>query len=66
MRTKALLLGAAVGAIGLATSMAQVYSVNIVGYVNTTIPTGFSIICNPLNATGGNTIGNVMPRSSRS
>jgi hypothetical protein len=61
MRTKALLLGAMIGAASLVTSMAQVYSVNIVGYVNTTIPHGFSIVCNPLNATGGNTIVNVMP-----
>jgi len=61
MRTKALLLGAAIGAISLATSMAQVYSVNIVGYVNTPILTGFNLVCNPLNASGGNTIGNVIP-----
>jgi hypothetical protein len=40
--------------------MAQVYSVNIVGYVNTAIPTGFSIICNPLNASPDNTVGTVM------
>jgi hypothetical protein len=60
MRTKALLLGAMIGAASLATSMAQVYSVNIVGYVNVTIPHGFSIIANPLNVTGGNTLANVM------
>ena len=51
MRTKTLLLTAALAAAGLATSMAQtVYSVNIVGYVNLTIPKGFSIIANPLVA----------------
>jgi len=50
-----------IGAASLVTSMAQVYSVNIVGYVNTTIPSGWSIICNPLNASGGNTVGNVIP-----
>jgi len=60
MRTKALLLGAAIGAVGLATSMAQVYSVNVVGYVNVTIPTGYSIIANPLVATPDNTIASVM------
>jgi hypothetical protein len=61
MRTKALLLGAAIGAISLATSMAQVYSVNIVGYVNTPLYNGWNLICNPLNASGGNTLVNVIP-----
>jgi hypothetical protein len=51
MRTKLLLLTAAVGAAGAVTSMAQVYSVNAVGYVNTTVPAnGFALISNPLNA----------------
>jgi hypothetical protein len=51
MRTKTLLLIAAVGAAGAATSMAQVYSVNAVGYVNKTIPAGqYLMISNPLNA----------------
>jgi len=51
MRTKTLLLIAAVGAAGAVTSMAQVYSVNAVGYVNKTIPkNGFAMISNPLTA----------------
>lgn len=51
MRTKTLLLTAALSAAGVATSMAQVFSVNAVGYVNTTIPAGgFSMISNPLKA----------------
>jgi len=51
MRTKTLLLIAAIGAAGVGTSMAQVYSVNAVGYVNTTIPaSGFALISNPLKA----------------
>jgi hypothetical protein len=51
MRTKTLLLIAAVGAAGAATSMAQVFSVNAVGYVNKTIPAnGFAMISNPLKA----------------
>jgi len=51
MRTKTLLLIAAVGAAGVANSMAQVYSVNAVGYVNTTVPKGgFALISNPLKA----------------
>lgn len=55
MRTKTLLLTAALAAAGLATSMAQtVYSVNAVGYVNTVLPVGFSIVSNPLNASNNN------------
>jgi len=50
MRTKTLLLTAALSAAGVATSMAQVYSVNAVGYVNTTLAPGFNLISNPLVA----------------
>lgn len=50
MRTKALLLAAAFAAAGVATSMAQVYSVNAVGYVNVTIKPGFNLVSNPLTA----------------
>jgi hypothetical protein len=51
MRTKALILSAAVVAAGVASSMAQsnVYSLNIVGYVNVPVPAGFSIVSNPLD-----------------
>jgi hypothetical protein len=59
MRTKTLLLTAALGAAGIATSMAQVFSVNAVGYVNTTLLPGFNLISNPLNNTAGNTIENL-------
>jgi len=59
MRTKTLLLTAALAAAGIATSMAQVYSVNAVGYVNTAVVPGFNLISNPLNNTAGNTIGNL-------
>jgi hypothetical protein len=58
MRTKALLLAAAFAAVGVATSMAQVYSVNAVGYVNTTVKPGYNLISNPLNA-ANNTIGSL-------
>jgi len=50
MRTKALLLAAAFAAAGVATSMAQVYSVNAVGYVNKTLTPGFTLVSNPLVA----------------
>jgi len=58
MRTKALLLAAALSAVGVASSMAQapVYSVNIVGYINKTLPTGLSMVANQLNATPNNSV----------
>src|SRR5436853_7293303 len=62
MRTKTLLLTAALSAAGVATSMAQVFSVNAVGYVNKTVPKGnkLAVISNPLDAgAGNNTIGNL-------
>jgi hypothetical protein len=62
MRTKTLLLTAALSAAGIATSQAQaVYSVNAVGYVNTTLVKGYNLISNPLDnkATGGNQIKNL-------
>jgi len=64
MRTKALLLAAAFVAAGIATSMAQssnVYSLNVVGYVNVTLSPGYSIIENPLQWPGENVLSNVMP-----
>jgi len=62
MRTKTLLLTAAVGMVGMATSFAQVYSVNAVGYVNVTVPANgpFALLANPLNGTN-NLIGTVLP-----
>jgi hypothetical protein len=60
MRTKTLLLTAAVIAAGMAASQAQVYSVNAVGYVNLALPSGYSIIANPLNGTN-NLLSTVLP-----
>ena len=60
MRTKSLLAAAAITAAGLASSLAQsnVYSLNVVGYVNTVIVGGgsYNLLANPLNNTsaGGN------------
>jgi len=61
MRTKTLLLTAALCAAGIATSKAQVYSVNAVGYVNTALVKGYNLVSNPLDnkATGGNQIKNL-------
>src|ERR1044071_4961122 len=50
MRTKTLLLTAALSAAGVATSMAQVFSVNAGGHVNKHIGPGFSLVSNPLKA----------------
>ena len=51
MRTKTLLLTAALSAAGVIASMAAgVTSVNVVGYINVTVPPGFSFIANQLVA----------------
>jgi hypothetical protein len=54
MRTKTLLLSGVVAALSGATVMAQVYSLNAVGYINVTVPPTFSIIANQLNTTNNN------------
>ncbi len=61
MRTKTLLLTAALSAAGALTSMAQVYSVNIVGYVNLPVPQGFSMIANQLNNSANNQLATLIP-----
>jgi len=48
MRTKTLLLTAALVAAGVAASQAQVYSVNAVGYINVVCKPGFNLIANQL------------------
>jgi len=51
MRTKTLLLTAALSAAGVMASMAAgVTSVNVVGYINVAVPPGFSFIANQLSA----------------
>src|SRR5258707_9446070 len=48
MKTKTLLLTAALAAAGAASAMAQnVYSVNAVGYINKSVQSGFSLLSNP-------------------
>jgi hypothetical protein len=52
MRTKTLLIAAAALAAAVTSSQAQtVYSQNVVGYVNTTLNPGFTLVNNPLNGT---------------
>lgn len=62
MRTKTLLLAAALGAAGIASTFAQgVYSVNAVGYVNKTlVASSWYLLNNPLNAATNN-IATVIP-----
>ncbi len=61
MRTKTILLAAAVVAAGLAVSSAQtVYSVNAVGYVTVQLTNGYNLVSNPLNGTNNN-INTTMP-----
>jgi hypothetical protein len=55
MRTKTLILSGLLAALSGASSMAQVYSLNAVGYINVAIPTGFSIIADQLYATNQQT-----------
>jgi hypothetical protein len=66
MRTKTLLVTAALSVAGIASSMAQVYSVNAVGYVNVSIATSasaftYAIIANPLNGSPDNNLSTVLP-----
>jgi hypothetical protein len=60
MKTKALVLAAAISAAGIASSVAQVYSVNAVGYVNQTVAAGFNLIGNPF-VTASNTLNALFP-----
>lgn len=61
MRTKTTLIAAAVvGLAGLASAIAEVYSVNAVGFVNRAFPPGFSINANPLN-NGDNKLSTLIP-----
>ena len=66
MRTKTALLTAALVAAGVASSMAQnVYSVNVVGYVNLSVVPGFNLISLPLqNADATSSINSVLTNTS--
>lgn len=55
--TKTLILSAAALAAGLAAASAQVYSANVVGYINLTMTPGYNLFCNQL--TNGNNSLNV-------
>jgi hypothetical protein len=64
MRTKTLLIATAAAlAAGIISSQAQVYSQNIVGYVNNPINTGFSLQATPLDNGAGNSLTNLINNS---
>lgn len=65
MRTKTLALSAVLGMIGTASVVAQtnVYSLNAVGYINVTIPTGYSIVTCPLICSPDNTLNTLFPNT---
>jgi hypothetical protein len=52
---------AVLGLVGAATVSAQVYSVNVVGYVNTPVCPGYNLIANPLDNKAGNNVENLFP-----
>lgn len=60
MKAKTLLVAAAALAAATISSQAQVYSQNIVGYVNTPLVTGYNLVANPLDDGNGNQLTNVM------
>jgi hypothetical protein len=64
MRTKTLLIAAAAMAVGIISSQAQVYSQNVVGYYNVTVPgtsgtTGFQVVGNQFNCGSSNGLNEV-------
>jgi hypothetical protein len=60
---KTLLIAAAALAASVISSQAQVYSQNIVGYVNVPIAAGYNNISIPLDSAGGNYVTNTIPNS---
>jgi hypothetical protein len=62
MTAKTLLLAGLVCVAGISSAVAQstVFSVNAVGFVNVTLPPGFTMVSNPLNGTA-NTISGLIP-----
>jgi hypothetical protein len=63
MRTKTLALTAALGVLGTAASMAQVYSQNAVGFYTLNMVPGFNLIANQLD-NGDNNINTIIPANA--
>jgi hypothetical protein len=55
MKAKTLLIAAAALAVGVMTSQAQVYSQNIVGYINVPLQPGYNLVANQLDLDGTGT-----------
>ncbi len=62
MKTKVLLIGAALGLAVATASADAVYSSNVVGYVNIDITTGWNMIANPLDS-GNNVLSSLIPNA---
>jgi len=61
MRTKTLLIAAAALAVGIGSSLAQTYSQNIVGYVNTPLPPGYTMLVTPVSPNTANNAEAILP-----
>jgi len=62
MKARALSLAACFAVAATSTSIAQVYSVNAVGYVNRSVsPGGYCILANPLNGNPDNNLNTILP-----
>jgi hypothetical protein len=67
MRTKTLALSTVLGALGGASSLVaqtNVYSLNAVGYINVTMPPGYSIVTCPLICSPDNTLNTLFPNGN--
>ena len=60
MRTKLLLITAAIGAASTLALNAQVYSVNAVGYINLDLKDGINLVANQLDNGNGNTVADIL------
>ena len=60
MKAKTLLVAAAALAAATISSQAQVYSQNVVGYVNVPLVNGYNLIANPLDDGNGNELTNIL------
>jgi hypothetical protein len=67
MRTKTMLLSALLGTLGSVSLMAQstnVYSLNVVGYVQVVLPAGYTIVSCPLISSPDNTLATLFNNST--
>ncbi len=60
MKSKTLLIAAAVLTAGVISSQAQVYSQNVVGYANVVLVGGYNLVANPFDDGNGNQLTNLI------